>query len=157
MSADKLKASSTSVEFTMKATKSWVLAAGVLLGAAGAMGQQGAVPAPEPIKAPDTPMGGGMGSGMGGMGGMGGVGSGMGGMGAGMAGARAGGDDTPGWTMMSETERSAHQDRMRSMKTYEECKTYADQHREQMSSRAKERGGQAMAPAMGDPCGSLKR
>lgn len=154
MTADKLKASSISLEFTMKATKSWVLAAGVLLSAAGAMAQQGAVPAPEPIKAPDTPMGGGMGSGMGGMGGMG---SSTGGMGAGMAGARSGGADTPGWTMMSETERSAHQDRMRSMKTYEECKTFADQHHEQMSSRAKERGGQAMAPAMGDPCGSLKR
>lgn len=131
----------------MKATKSWVLAAGVLLGAAGVMAQQGAVTAPDPIKAPDTPMGSGMG----------GMGSGMGGMGAGMAGARSGGDETPGWTMMSETERNAHQERMRAMKTYEECKTFADQHHEQMSSRAKERGGQAMAPAMGDPCGSLKR
>ena len=118
----------------MKAVKIWFLAAGVLLGA-GAMAQQGAGAGAGP--------GAGMGPGMGA------------GMGAGVA--RWGSDDTPGWSMMTEQERKEHQDRMRAMKTYEECKTYADQHREQMGTRAKERGGQAMAQARRDPCGGLKR
>ena len=124
----------------MKAMKTWFLAAGVLLGT-GAMAQQGAGAGPGP----------GMGSGMGS-----GMGPGMGaGMGAGVA--RWGSDDTPGWSMMTEQERKEHQDRMRAMKTYEECKAYADQHREQMSTRVKERGGQALAQARRDPCGGLKR
>ena len=124
------------MELDMKAMKTWFLAAGVLLGT-GAMAQQGAGAGPGP----------GMGSGMG---------PGMGaGMGAGVA--RWGSDDTPGWSMMTEQERKEHQDRMRAMKTYEECKAYADQHREQMSTRAKERGGQALAQARRDPCAGLKR
>lgn len=121
----------------MKAMKSWLLAAGVLLGAAGAMAQQGAGTRPGPIVPP---------------------GSGMGAAAPGAAGgARWGADDTPGWSMMSEPERNAHQDRMRAMKTYEACKAYADQHHEQMSARTKERGGQALAQAPRDPCGRLKR
>jgi hypothetical protein len=130
-----LKASSTSLELNMKAMKTWFLAAGVLLGAAGAMAQQGAGAG----AGPGTGMGPGMGAGMG----------------AGVA--RWGSDDTPGWSMMTEQERKEHQDRMRAMKTYEECKAYADQHREQMNARAKERGGQAMAQARRDPCSGLKR
>ena len=113
----------------MNAMKSWFLAAGVLLGAASAMAQQGAGAGPGP----------GMGAGMG------------------AGGARWSNDDTPGWSMMTEQERKEHQERMRAMKTYEECKTYADQHREQMSTRAKERGGQALTQARRDPCGGLKR
>ena len=73
----------------MKAMKTWFLAAGVLLGAAGAMAQQGAGAGPGP----------GMGSGMGA------------GMGAG--GARWSNDDTPGWSMMTEQERKEHQERIR--------------------------------------------
>jgi hypothetical protein len=135
----------------MKTMKSWVLAAGVLLGAAGAMAQQGAGTRPGPIVPPGSGMGGGMGAGPG-------MGPGMGAAApAAAGGARWGADDTPGWSMMSEPERNAHQDRMRAMKTYEECKAYADQHHEQMSARAKERGGQALAQAPRDPCGRLKR
>jgi hypothetical protein len=137
----------------MKAMKSWVLAAGVLLGAAGAMAQQGAGTRPGPIVPPGSGMGGGMGAGAGP-----GMGPGMGATApAAAGGARWGADDTPGWSLMSEPERNAHQDRMRAMKTYEECKAYADQHHEQMSARAKERGGQALAQAARDPCGRLKR
>jgi hypothetical protein len=130
-----LKASSTSLELDMKTMKFWFLAAGVLLGASGAMAQQGAGPGP----------GAGMGAGMGT------------GPGAAAGSARWGSDDTPGWSMMTEQERKEHQERMRTMKTYEECKAYADQHRELMNARAKERGGQALAQVRRDPCGGLKR
>jgi hypothetical protein len=121
----------------MKAMKFWFLAAGVLLGASGAMAQQGAGAGPGP--------GAGMGAGMGT------------GPGAAAGGVRWGSDDTPGWSMMTEQERKEHQERMRAMKTYDECKAYADQHREQMNARAKERGGQALAQVRRDPCGGLKR
>jgi hypothetical protein len=122
------------MELDMKTMKSWFLAAGVLLGAAGAMAQQGAGAG----AGPGAGMGAGMGAGPGG-------------------GARWDSDNTPGWSMMTEQERKEHQDRMRAMKTYEECKAYADQHREQMGTRAKERGGQALAQARRDPCAGLKR
>jgi hypothetical protein len=46
---------------------------------------------------------------------------------------------------------------MRSMKTYEECKAYQDQHHEQMAARAKERGGKALAMPRRDACGSLRK
>jgi hypothetical protein len=45
---------------------------------------------------------------------------------------------------------------MRSMKTYEECKTYLAQHHEQMAARAKERGGKALAEPRRDACAGLK-
>jgi hypothetical protein len=79
------------------------------------------------------------------------------GQGGGRGAARYGSDYTPGWTLMSEQERNEHRDRMRSMKTYEECKSYQDQHHEQMAARAKERGGKALAQPRRDACGSLKK
>jgi hypothetical protein len=79
------------------------------------------------------------------------------GSGGGRGAARYGSDYTPGWTLMSEQERNEHRDRMRSMKTYEECKSYQDQHHEQMAARAKERGGKALAMPRRDACGSLKK
>lgn len=72
------------------------------------------------------------------------------------AAARWGSDYTPGWSMMSPQERTEHQARMRSMKTYEECKTYQTQHHEQMAARAKERGGKALAQPRRDACAGLK-
>lgn len=79
------------------------------------------------------------------------------GLGGGRGAARYGSDYTPGWTLMSEQERNEHRDRMRSMKTYEECKSYQDQHHEQMAARAMERGGKALAMPRRDACGSLKK
>ena len=70
--------------------------------------------------------------------------------------ARWGSDFTPGWTMMSAQERSEHQQRMRSMKSYDECKAYRDRHHEQMTARAKEKGGKAMAQPRRDACAGLK-
>lgn len=81
------------------------------------------------------------------------------GMGPGAGGGRAvrwGADVTPGWSLMNATERKEHQQRMRAMKTYEECKAYQQQHHEQMASRAKERGGKALGQPRRDACAGLK-
>lgn len=51
-----------------------------------------------------------------------------------------------GWQLMSAEEREAHQQKMRSMKTYEECKAYQDEHHSQMEARAKEQGKTLPAP-----------
>lgn len=85
-----------------------------------------------------------------------GMGKGMG-PGGGRGAARSGSDYTPGWALMSQQERNDHRDRMRSMKSYEECKSSQDQHHEQMAARAKERGGKALAMPRRDACGSLKK
>ena len=87
-------------------------------------------------------------------------GSGMGmgmGPGNGHGAMRWGSDVTPGWALMTPQERNEHRDRMQAMKTYEECKTYQDQHHEQMAARAKERGGQTLAQPRRDACSGLKR
>ncbi|OYY67261.1 MAG: hypothetical protein B7Y51_00105 [Burkholderiales bacterium 28-67-8] len=78
------------------------------------------------------------------------------GRGGGHGAARYGSDYTPGWTLMSQQERNEHRDRMRSMKTFEDCKAYQDQHHEQMAARAKERGGKPLAQPRRDACASLK-
>lgn len=69
---------------------------------------------------------------------------------------RWGADTTPGWSMMTPAERTEHQERMRSAKTYEECKTVMEQHREQMAARAKEKGGKALRTPRRDACAGLK-
>jgi hypothetical protein len=75
---------------------------------------------------------------------------------AGRGPARAGMDYTPGWSLMTRKEREEHRQRMRSMQTYEECKTYMDQHHEQMVARAKEKGGKALRQPRRDACVGLK-
>lgn len=79
------------------------------------------------------------------------------GPGVGRGAARWGSEYTPGWTLMTQQERNEHRERMRSMKTYEECKTYQEQHHEQMAARAKERGGKGLAQPRRDACGGLKK
>lgn len=87
-----------------------------------------------------------------------GMGMGMGmGPGGGRGAARWGSDFTPGWSLMTPQERNEHRDRMRSAKTYEDCKSYQDQHHEQMAARAKERGGKALAQPRHDACSGLKK
>ncbi len=89
-----------------------------------------------------------------------GVGMGMGmgkGPGAGRGSARWGSDFTPGWGLMTPDERKDHQAHMRAMTTYDECKTYRDQHHEQMAARAKEHGGKALAQPRRDACSGLKK
>jgi hypothetical protein len=68
-----------------------------------------------------------------------------------------GDDDTPGWSMMSESERVEHRERMRGFKTYEECRSYMDMHREQMGARARERGGNPPQQPRHDACAGLQR
>lgn len=81
------------------------------------------------------------GYGMGGGPGMqnGAPGAGMG-PGAGGRGMRFNQNNTRGWTLMTPEERTAHQNKMRAAKTYDECKSVqADQHA-LMEERAKEKG-----------------
>lgn len=79
------------------------------------------------------------------------------GPGGGRGAARWGSDYTPGWSLMTQQERNEHRERMRSMKSYEECKAYQERHHEQMAARAKERGGKALAQPRRDACGGLKK
>lgn len=85
-----------------------------------------------------------------------GMGMGMG-HGGGRGAGRWGADYTPGWAMMTQQERNEHRERMRSMTSYEACKTYHEQHHEQMAARAKERGAQMMAQPRRDACAGLKK
>lgn len=79
------------------------------------------------------------------------------GMHRGMApGARSGADYTPGWPMMTPQERQAHRDKLKAMKTYEECKAAMDQHHGQMAARAKEKGRTMPAAPRRDACAGLK-
>lgn len=71
-------------------------------------------------------------------------------------GGRASAEVTPGWSMMTPAERNEHRDRMRSMKSYEECKTTMAQHHEQMVARAKEKGVKMPAEPRHDACAGMK-
>jgi uncharacterized OsmC-like protein len=48
--------------------------------------------------------------------------------------------NTWGWQLMTPEERTEHQAKMRSFKTYDECKAYQEEHHKQMEERAKEKG-----------------
>jgi len=78
-----------------------------------------------------------------------------GGPGGGMH-ARWGQRYTPGWSMMTPEERQAHRDKLASLKTYDECKAYMDQHRAEMAERAKTQGRTMPATPRHDACASLK-
>ncbi len=77
-----------------------------------------------------------------------GPGAGGGGMGGGpcMQGGGAGGGmrfnqkNTPGWQLMTQEERTEMQGKMRTLKTYDECKQLQTEHRALMEARAKEKG-----------------
>ena len=49
-------------------------------------------------------------------------------------------NNTPGWSLMTPEERSAQQAKMRSVKTFDECKVVQNEHRALMEGRAKEKG-----------------
>lgn len=48
--------------------------------------------------------------------------------------------NVPGWSLMTSEERTEHMNRMHSAKTYDECKTYQQEHHALMQERAKEKG-----------------
>lgn len=55
-------------------------------------------------------------------------------------------DNTPGWSLMTPEERTAHHNAMMSAKTYEECKAAQEAQHKQMEARAKEQGKALPAP-----------
>ena len=55
-------------------------------------------------------------------------------------------DNTWGWKLMSPEERTAHRDKMRATKTYDECKALQAEHHKAMEVRAKEKGATLPAP-----------
>jgi hypothetical protein len=65
--------------------------------------------------------------------------------------------DTSGWAMMDKDERSEHREKMRAMKSYDECKAYADAHHAKMMDRAKEKGRTMPSAPRRDACGWLKK
>ena len=74
-------------------------------------------------------------------GGPGAGGPGAGGPGArGMHGMRFNKDNTAGWTLMTPEERTANQNKMRAVKTYDECKLLQTEQHKTMEARAKEKG-----------------
>jgi hypothetical protein len=59
--------------------------------------------------------------------------------------------NTWSWSLMTPAERTEHQTKMRSFKTYAECTAYQDEHHKLMEARAKEKG--VTLPAMGSRYG----
>lgn len=55
-------------------------------------------------------------------------------------------NNTPGWSLMTPEERTAHHNAMMSAKTYEECKAAQEAQHKQMEARAKEQGKTLPAP-----------
>ena len=64
--------------------------------------------------------------------------------------------NTVSWQLMTPAERSEHQTKMRSFKTYAECTAYQDEHHKLMEARAKEKS--VTLPAMDSRygCDNLK-
>jgi hypothetical protein len=83
------------------------------------------------------------------------TGPGMGGPGSGWKGWAWNSDTVPGWQLMTPDERTEHQNKMRSMKTYADCETYHKEHWSVMEQRAKEKGV-AVATPRRDPCEVMK-
>lgn len=124
----------------------------VLAGAAGPLALAQPASAPAPGFGASQGMGpGGMGMGMGPHG-MAGKGPGARGMGP-----RYGAGVTPGWSMMTPEERTAHQAAMRNAKTYEECVAVRDQHHTDMAARAQAKGASMPAAPRRDVCAGLPK
>ncbi len=80
-------------------------------------------------------------------------GSGMGGgMGPGMGGGQGNGrfafdqGNTSGWSLMTAEEQQAHRQKMRNVKTFDECKARQAEHHTAMTARAQEKGQALPAP-----------
>ncbi|MDO9598317.1 MAG: hypothetical protein Q7J47_11415 [Azoarcus sp.] len=64
--------------------------------------------------------------------------------------------NTSGWQLMTPEERTEHQAKMRSFKTYDECNTYQQEQHAQMEPRAKEKGLTLPAMGSGYGCDNMK-
>ena len=84
-----------------------------------------------------------------------GLGAGMGPGARGMRSMRFDRSNTPGWALMTAQERIVHQNRMRAVKTYEECKQVQAEHHTAMELRAKEKGV-ALRAAGQNACDNMK-
>jgi len=67
------------------------------------------------------------------------------------------GDNTRGWSIMSRDERTEHRNKMLSMKSYEECVAYMEEHREVMEARAQERGRPMPGQTAQNMCERMKQ
>lgn len=63
--------------------------------------------------------------------------------------------NTPGWTLMTPAERTEYQNKMRTAKTYDECKTIQSEHRATIEVRAKEKGVTLNTPRY-DACDQMR-
>ena len=66
-----------------------------------------------------------------------------------------GNDNTVGWTLMSQEERTAHRQKMWSFKRYDECKAYQLEHHQAMQARAQE-AGKAIVPPRTNACDRMQ-
>lgn len=80
-----------------------------------------------------------------------------GGMGPGRMGPRYGQGITPGWTMMTPEERTAHRQAMMGAKSHDECVALRDKHHQDMQARAKERGVAMPDKPRRDACAGLAK
>jgi hypothetical protein len=64
---------------------------------------------------------------------------------------------TSGWSMMNKEEREEHFKKMREMKSFDECKAYADEHHAKMKERAKERQRKLPEKPHRNMCAWLKK
>jgi len=102
----------------------------------------GAALAAPVLAQPDPGMGGGPGMQNAGQG----AGQGMGPGAGGGRGMRCNQGNTTGWSLMTPEERTEHQNRMRAVKTYDECKRLQTEQHAAMEVRAKEKGATLPAP-----------
>jgi hypothetical protein len=72
-----------------------------------------------------------------------------------MQGSRVGADQTPGWDMMTTTERQQFQRDLQAAKTPDQCRQVMGKHRQMMQDRAKERGVPAPTEAKRDLCAGM--
>ncbi len=66
-------------------------------------------------------------------------------------------NNTSGWSMMDKKERTEHREKLLAMKSYDECKAYADDHHTKMMDRAKEKGRMVPTTPRRDACAWLKK
>lgn len=57
---------------------------------------------------------------------------------------------------MTWAERNEHRKHMQTVKSYEECQSYMDQHHAQMAARAREKGKEPLMQPRRDACARLK-
>ena len=65
-------------------------------------------------------------------------------------------DKAHGWSFMTPKEQEQHREKIKTMKTYAECKSYMEKHHEVMMNRAKTKGQELPNQANFEVCEGLK-